>query len=445
MARPRPQIGPLGDAAQAERERRDLLDAQRARRDAAARSLIVKTMITSVALVLLLLYLMPLGYSIVTSLKSKNQVSDVQAPLLPSARVQFEYLGQDYDVVQVPIAGETRELALVRRGRAASTFVDPADPALREIEWEGSWRTLQPVYQLDLQWENYPRAFRFINFFQLLRNTLMYAIITTIAATFSAAIVAYGFARFKFPFKGVLFMLLISTIILPPQATLVPQYAVFFRLGWVGTWLPLIIPTFFANAYNVFLLRQYFLTIPTELEEAARVDGAGPIRTFVSIILPSQATLVPTYAVFYRLGWVGTWLPLIVPTFFANAYNVFLLRQYFLTIPTELEEAARVDGAGPIRTFVSVILPQAVPAMIAVSLFHFFFAWNDFFGPLIYLAGSQELLPISVGLFRFNGLYSSEPQLIQAASIMTMIIPLIIFFFAQRFFMQGVVITGVDK
>jgi multiple sugar transport system permease protein len=374
MARPQARIDPLGDAARAERAERDLREVQQARRDAATRSLIVKTMITSVALVLLLLYLMPMGYSIVTSLKSKNQVSDVQAPLLPSARVQFEYLGQAYDVVKVPMEGETRELALVRRGRTASTFVDPADPAVREIEWEGSWRTLQPVYTLDFQWENYPRAFHFINFFQLLRNTLMYAIITTIAATFSAAIVAYGFARFKFPFKGLLFMLLISTIILPPQATLVPQYAVFFRLGWVGTWLPLIIPTFFANAYNVFLLRQYFLTIPTELEEAARVDGAGPIRTFVSIILP-----------------------------------------------------------------------QAVPAMIAVSLFHFFFAWNDFFGPLIYLAGAQDLLPISVGLFRFNGLYSSEPQLIQAASIMTMLIPLTIFFFAQRFFMQGVVITGVDK
>jgi len=364
----------LGDTALAERAERDGRAADRARRDAGMRSLIVKTMITSLVLVLLLLYLMPLGYSIVTSLMSKGQVSDVQAPVLPSARVQFEYQGQNYDVVKVPIDGETRELALVRRGRAASTFVDPADPAAGEIEWEGSWRTLSPVYHPDFRWENYPRAFRFIDFMQLLRNTLMYAIITTIAATSSAAIVAYGFARFRFPFKGILFMLLISTIILPPQATLVPQYAVFFRLGWVGTWLPLIIPTFFANAYNVFLLRQYFLTIPTELEEAARVDGAGPIRTFVS-----------------------------------------------------------------------VILPQAVPALIAVSLFHFFFAWNDFFGPLIYLAGSQHLQPISVGLFRFNGLYASEPQLIQAASIMTMIIPLTIFFFAQRYFTQGVVITGVDK
>ena len=344
------------------------------RRQAQMRDLIVKVLITSVALVLLLMYLMPLGYSIVTSLTTRAQASDVQAPVLPSSRATFEYEGRAYDVLRVPIDGETRSLALVRPGRASSVFVDPEAPEAGEITWEGSWRTLPPDYELALQWDNYPRAFRFINFLQLLRNTLMYAIITTFAATFSAAIVAYGFARFRFPGKGLLFMLLISTI-----------------------------------------------------------------------FLPLQVTLVPTYAIFYQLGWVGTWLPLIVPTFFANAYNVFLLRQYFLTIPTELEEAARVDGAGPIRTFVSIILPQAVPALIAVSLFHFFFAWNDFFGPLIYLAGSQDLQPISVGLFRFNGLYSSEPQLIQAASIMTMLLPLFIFFFAQRFFMQGVVITGVDK
>jgi multiple sugar transport system permease protein len=344
------------------------------RRQAQMRDLVVKVLIFSVALVLLLMYLMPLGYSVVTSLMTRTQASDVQAPLLPSTRVTFEYGGRAYDVLRVPIDGETRALALVRPGRASSVFVDPEDPDAGEITYEGSWRTLDPVYELGLRWDNYPRAFQFINFLQLLRNTLMYAIITTFAATASAAIVAYGFARFRFPGKGILFMLLISTI-----------------------------------------------------------------------FLPLQVTLVPTYAIFYQLGWVGTWLPLIVPTFFANAYNVFLLRQYFLTIPTELEEAARVDGAGPIRTFVSIILPQAVPALIAVSLFHFFFAWNDFFGPLIYLAGSQNLQPISVGLFRFNGLYSSEPQLIQAASIMTMLLPLVIFFFAQRFFMQGVVITGVDK
>lgn len=338
-----------------------------------ARKAVVRAAVTSLALVILMLYLMPLGYSFITSLKSKEQVSDVNAPVLPSAARTYEYEGRAYPIYRVPTDDGVQEWALVQPGRASSGFVDPANPEAGPITWEGSWRTLRPAYRLAFQWSNYPTAFAFIDFVRLLGMTLLYAGVTTAAATISAAIVAYGFARFQFPYRNVLFIVLISTIILPPQVT-----------------------------------------------------------------------LVPTYAFFFQLGWVGTWLPLIVPQFFSNAYNVFLLRQYFMTIPTSLEEAARIDGAGPIRTFVSVILPQATPALIAVSLFHFFFAWNDFFGPLIYLAGSADLNPIAVGLFRFNGLYSSEPQLIQAASILTMIIPLLIFFFAQRFFMQGIVLTG-DK
>ena len=337
------------------------------------RDIIMKMLVTSIALVILLLYLMPLGYSVLTSFKNKGQVADPQSPILPSAAATFEYEGEELDVYKVPTEDGVENWALLKKGRSDSTFIDPENPEAGELLWEGRWRTLEPAYSLAFQWDNYPKAFEFIDFMRLLSMTIMYAVVTATAATCSAAIVAYGFARFRFRFKNILFIILISTIILPPQVT-----------------------------------------------------------------------LVPTYAFFYRIGWIGTWLPLIIPQFFSNAYNVFLLRQYFLTIPTTMDEAARIDGAGPIRVFWSIILPQAVPAMIAVFLFAFFFAWNDFFGPLIYLAGSRDLQPIAVGLFRFNGLYSSEPQYIQAASVLTMIIPLFIFFFAQRFFMQGVVLTG-DK
>ena len=335
---------------------------------------VVRAAVTSLALVILLLYLMPLGYSIVTSLKSKAQVSDVNAPILPSAPETFTFEGRDYDVYTVPTEEGDRTVG----ARPARPHVEhvrrPGEPRGRPLRVGGPLANPGPRLPAGVPVEQLPaRPSSSSTSSGCSGYTFLYAGITTIAATISAAIVAYGFARFKFPFQNVLFIVLISTIILPPQVT-----------------------------------------------------------------------LVPTYAFFFQLGWVGTWLPLIVPQFFSNAYNVFLLRQYFMTIPTSLEEAARIDGAGPIRTFVSVILPQAVPALIAVSLFHFFFAWNDFFGPLIYLAGSADINPIAVGLFRFNGLYSSEPQLIQAASILTMIIPLLIFFFAQRFFMQGIVLTG-DK
>lgn len=156
-------------------------------------------------------------------------------------------------------------------------------------------------------------------------------------------------------------------------------------------------------------------------------------------------TLIPTYTFYVKIGWIGTWLPLLVPAFFANAFDIFLLRQFFLTIPREMDEAAKVDGAGPFRILRSVILPQAWPAVIAVGIFHFVYAWNDYFAPLIYLSTRPDLQPISVGLARFNSIYGNKPELTQAGTILTLIIPVIIFIFMQKFFMQGVVITGVDK
>lgn len=276
------------------------------------RKILLRGTITLVTLLLLAIYLMPLGYGAVTSLKSKQQVADPTAPILPAEAARYEYEGREYDVYQVPTEDGIQQWALVNKGRESSEFVDPANPEAGLVEWQGRWRTLEPARSLDFQWNNYPRAWETIDFLRLMLNTLMYALTTMVGAVVSSAFVAYGFARFRFPGKGLLFMVLMGTIILPPAVT-----------------------------------------------------------------------LVPTYAFFTYIGWTGTWLPLIVPQFFANAYNVFLLRQYFLTIPNEMEEAAAIDGAGPLRTFISVILPQAVPALTAVSLFHFFFAWNDFFGPLI--------------------------------------------------------------
>ena len=164
-----------------------------------------------------------------------------------------------------------------------------------------------------------------------------------------------------------------------------------------------------------------------------------------AIILPRFATIVPTYAVYQRLGWIGTWLPLIVPHFFANAFNVFLLRQFFMTIPRELDEAATIDGAGPLRILMTIIIPQARAAIVAVALFHFFFAWNDFFEPFVYLAGDRDKYPISIGLYSFVGLYKSSPNLIMAGAMIAMAIPIAVFIFGQRFFTKGIDISGSLK
>ena len=125
---------------------------------------------------------------------------------------------------------------------------------------------------------------------------------------------------------------------------------------------------------------------------------------------------------------------------------MFLLRQYFMTIPRDLDEAAMIDGAGPFRILRSVIVPQSIPAIIAVALFHFFFAWNDFFVPLLYLASKPELQPLSIGDPAVQrAVRLGQPTLIQAAALMAMAVPVVVFFLAQRAFMRGVVVTGVDK
>jgi len=331
--------------------------------------------ITLLAVIILSIYLMPMGYAVTTSLKSEGQANDGDAPLLPMDTVTVQIDGKQYGIYEVEIDGVVRELVLFNPSRRSSEFLDPNDLDGEVIPWEGNWRQLSPVREFSVAWSNYEDAWNFIDFTRLLGNTLMYAMVTMVGTVVASSLSAYGFARFRFPGKNLLFIVLMSTIILPPAVTLVPKYAF-----------------------------------------------------FVSV-----------------LGWGGTWLPLIVPQMFGNAYNIFLLRQYFLTIPRDMEEAAYIDGAGPLRTFWSIILPQSLPALTAVALFHFFFAWNDFFEPLIYLAGSRELNPITVGLTDFNGLYNSEPNLILAAAIISMALPLAIFFMAQRVFIQGIVITGVDK
>ncbi|HRL11741.1 MAG TPA: carbohydrate ABC transporter permease [Aggregatilineales bacterium] len=344
--------------------------------DSSVRRMMITASVTLFALMLVAAFLLPFAYGTITAFKNKEQiVTSARGSILPVSPVKFTYNEQLYDVFEVPMPdGEVRTLALIRAGRNDSTFVDPANPEAGEIFWEGRWRTLQQEMTLDPQFGNFQQVWNGINFPILLRNTGVIALVGTIGTLLSCILVAYGFARFPIPGKSILFMLLIGTI-----------------------------------------------------------------------ILPRQVTLVPTYAFFSLIGWTGTWLPLIVPHFFANAYNVFLLRQYFMTLPRELDEAAVIDGAGPFRVLLWVIIPQSWPVIVTVSLFHIVFAWNDYFEPLIYLLGRPDLQPISVGIQRFNFIYDQQPHLIQATALLGLAVPVLLFFLAQRFFMRGVVITGVEK
>lgn len=338
--------------------------------------------VTLFTLLCLLLFLSPFAYMVFTSLKTQDQISIIGAPIWPARPALYEYEGKQVEIFNVPLnacqgseaAAGSAGLAIVRKGLRESTFVDPDNLGRGEFACAVSWRSLSRPWQFAPTWNNYVEVWNTINYPRLMWNTTFYAIVTTIGVLLSCTLVAYGFSRFRFPGRDLLFIILIATI-----------------------------------------------------------------------FLPAFVTLIPTYTFFQRIGWVGTWLPLMVPTFFGNAFDVFLLRQYFMTIPRELDEAAMMDGASRFRILWSVILPQSYPVLLAVTVFHIVYAWNDYFGPLIYLSTNRAAWPISVALSTFNGIYGQRPQLIQAGALMALIAPLILFIFAQRFFVRGIVITGVEK
>jgi len=341
--------------------------------DRPTRRYLTKATVTLFAVILVVTYLLPLLYGLVSGLKSPEQMTDPRQEILPMSADTATIDGEEVPILEVPFEDGTRALALVDRGREASVFVDPAEPDVL-IEWEGRWRTLEPATRLDLHWDNFSKVARTIDLPKLLFNTGVIAGLGMAGTLISSTLVAYGLSRFRIPFEKLILASLIA-----------------------------------------------------------------------AIILPRFVTIVPAYAVYQRLGWIGTWLPLIVPHFFANAYNVFLLRQFFLTIPRELDEAATIDGAGPLRILMTIIIPQARAAIVAVALFHFFFAWNDFFEPFVYLAGDRDKYPISVGLYGFIGLYKSSPNLVQAGAMIAMAIPIAVFIFGQRFFTKGIDLKGSLK
>ena len=220
-------------------------------------------------------------------------------------------------------------------------------------------------------WSNYPTALDKINFPVALRNTLTYAIPAVLGTVASCSLVAYGFARIRWPGRDIVFLVLLATMMLPGQVTFIPLYVIFAKLGWVGTFLPLIIPTFLGNPFFIFLLRQFFLGIPTELSDAARIDGAGELRILTRVIIP--------------LSW---------------------------------------------------------PALITVGLFTFIDKWTDFFGPLIYLQ-DPSLQPLSLALQTFQSAHKTDWPLSMAASAVITAPLVIIYFFAQRKFIEGITLTGI--
>ena len=324
--------------------------------------------------IILLAYLSPLVYMGITSLKEKAQLTDPKAPLYPAVTKRYIYEGKEYPVYSVPDNGVTKEWVLVKRYRKYSEFLDPANPQAGLIHWDGSWRQLDYVYRPQITFDNYIWLWTVANFPQSVLNTLIVAGLGEIGVLMASIAVAYGFSRFRIPGGKWLFLLLIGTILIPDSITLVPTYMLFTRI----------------------------------------------------------------------LHWNGSWLPLIVPQFFGNAIFIFLLRQNFKSIPRDLDEAAMLDGAGPLRILFSIILPQSIPAVATVALLHFFYVWNELRMASFYLGIAPHLRTVSFSVQMYQSL-NFTPEILEASALMVMLVPVLILFVFQRFFMQDMVITGTEK
>ncbi|MDH7480631.1 MAG: carbohydrate ABC transporter permease [Armatimonadota bacterium] len=221
-------------------------------------------------------------------------------------------------------------------------------------------------------WKNYKDALTVLPFHLFLKNTLIITISCIIGQVLSASLVAFGFSRMRFPGRDAIFILVLSTMMLPAQVTQIPTFILFTYLRWIDTLKPLIVPAFF---------------------------GGG-------------------------------------------AFFIFLLRQFFLTIPTELEDAAKIDGCSPFGVYWNVAIPLSKPALATVAVFSFMSHWNDFMGPLIYIQ-SMENKTLALGLASFKTLHGTEYHLMMAASVAVLLPVLIIFFSAQKYFVRGIVMSGL--
>lgn len=221
------------------------------------------------------------------------------------------------------------------------------------------------------RWQNYREALTILPFSLYIRNTTIITLLTIVGHLLSCTVIAYAFARLRAPGRDFLFVVMLATMMLPYPVTMVPLYVLFNRLGWINTFLPLVAPA--------------YLGIP---------------------------------------------------------FYIFLMRQFFLTIPRDFEDAARIDGANTLQIIARIMLPMAMPALATVTIFTFQAAWNDFLAPLIYLQ-RPELYTVTLGLQFFRSTYTTNWAYLMAASLVTTLPVIAVFFAAQRYFIEGITLTGV--
>jgi len=330
-----------------------------------------------------LFFLIPFLWMLITAFKSSEDVFHTPPRWLPYDNVRVEVNGEQLPLYNVQTEAGVKQLAALKIVEGVGTFVDPADPG-QEMEYEiqqGATKIAEPIMHISFRWQNFSDAMARgsrpgvgASFWVYFKNSLIIAFFSIVGTLFSNTPVAYAFARLKFPGRDILFVLILSTMMLPFQVTMIPIYL------------------FFNDT----------------------------------------------------LHWGNTFLPLIIPTFFANAYDVFLLRQFFRTIPEEMCDAARVDGASEWQIFTRIVIPLSIPVLATVTVFTFLWAWNDFTGPLLFLT-SPKNFTMALGLQDFQSQRTMIwNQLMAAATVFT--VPIVVaFFFAQKTFIQGIKLTGLKE
>lgn len=222
------------------------------------------------------------------------------------------------------------------------------------------------------EWDNYVKVFTEVPLASWFANSTMYAVLSTVFMIVSSVPAAYVLAKIKFRFANLIFLAIIVAMLLPPQVTIVPIYVMWAKIGLTGTLWPLILPNLLGNAFSIFLLRQFFLTIPSAYADAARVDGAGEVGVLLKVMVPMT-----------RSG------------------------------------------------------------IAAAAIFQFFYSWNDFFGPLLYTSENQGAWPVAYGLATFHGSHGTDWGMTMAVTMLVTLPVVIIFFFAQKVFVEGINLTGV--
>jgi multiple sugar transport system permease protein len=245
----------------------------------------------------------------------------------------------------------------------SSSLKDTAHIFTQTVEWIPN-----PAH-----WGNYAELFERLPFVRFIWNTLILVVSNVVATVLTASLAGYAFARLRAPGHSFLFALVISTMLLPGQVTLIPRYIIFNKLGMIDTYWPLILPS-----------------------------------------------------------WLG-----------GGAFEIFLFRQFFMTLPTELDDAARIDGCGTLRIYWSIVLPLSQPVIATMAIFNFIWTWSDFFNPLIYL-NSMEKFTIALGLatLQRSAEWSTRWELVMAGAVLSIIPMLVMFFLGQSYFIQGISLTG---